>query len=123
MAEEVLEEKEDLPLDENPWKLAQFGNLDGLKKFKELKVEQFREENEGGEGMSEEDISQEILDGIDDRLCSPLCWAARNGNLDVVNWLLDENKVWDFERRFLFISQMREFTLRFLKISFLLFLG
>lgn len=50
------------------WKLASFGELDGLKKLVE-------------EGKD--------VDSPDERGFSPLCWAARNAHIPVVTYLVE----------------------------------
>ena len=52
----------------NPWKLASLGELDGIKKLVEGQV---------------------AVDDVDERGFTPLCWAARNGHLSVLQFLID----------------------------------
>lgn len=57
----------------NPWKLSSFGELDDLKKFVEK------------QGLQKIDLK-------DDNGMTPLLWAARNGHLIVLTYLLEECK-------------------------------
>ena len=71
-------------LDSNVFLLASFGILDNLKKLVEV------EKPEGGEGEEEEETptTEVDLNAKDERGCTPLAWAARNGHLEVVDYLI-----------------------------------
>ncbi|GMI39096.1 hypothetical protein TrCOL_g1989 [Triparma columacea] len=76
------EQIEPAALDSDLCQLAAFGMLDGLKK---LLAGDSPTEEEG-----EEPAAPAIdLNQTDERGCSPLVWASRNGHLDVVSYLID----------------------------------
>ena len=55
--------------DETPWKLASFGELDGIKKLVE---------------------DGKAVDDQDERGFTPLCWAARNAHIPVLSFLIEK---------------------------------
>ena len=73
-------EKEQPQIISNPWKLAGIGDLEGLKKV--IEVESKEEEPN--------------VDLIDDFRCTPFIWAARNGKIVTVKYLLDNGANLEF---------------------------
>lgn len=67
----MAEEQPTPEVDLNVWKLAANGDLDGVKRLA------------AAEGFD--------FDAPDDTGMGPLSWASRNGNLDVIRFLLDNN--------------------------------